>query len=84
MILGGPLAFGKKAALAKTFKVPPHYQLRINVQIWKIDSWDYERMIVLADGFQWETIWGHDDEGTALCGAGGEDDGAWKESIYNV
>lgn len=25
MIVGGPLAFGKGASLAKTFKLPPHY-----------------------------------------------------------
>lgn len=31
------------------------------MQLWKIDSWDNEKMQVFVDGWIWEAVWGvHD------------------------
>lgn len=40
--MGGYAAFGRRAVASKGFKVPPHYKLKINVQLWK-----YEMSITL-------------------------------------
>lgn len=34
-LVGGYAAFGTRATAKKGFKVPPHYKLKINVQLWK-------------------------------------------------
>jgi hypothetical protein len=52
-LVGGYGAFGKGATALKQLNLPPHYKLKVNVQLWKIDSWDNEVMFVLVDGFLW-------------------------------
>jgi hypothetical protein len=42
--VGGFNAFGRRATVAKTIRLPPHYKLKIKVQLWRIDSWDNEKM----------------------------------------
>ncbi|CAD8105868.1 unnamed protein product [Paramecium primaurelia] len=78
-LVGGYGAFGKGATALKQLTLPPHYKLKINVQLWKIDSWDNEIMFVLVDGFIWQAKW-HYSEGANLCGAAND----WKEAFYNI
>lgn len=41
-------------------------------------------MIVYADGYIWETLWGPTKNGSALCGSGGAGEDAWTEEIFNI
>jgi hypothetical protein len=61
-------------------RIPPHYKLKINVQLWKIQTWDNELMQVFVDGFLWETKWAYA-AGASICGAGKDN---WHEKLYNV
>jgi hypothetical protein len=80
-IVGGYNAFGRRATATKQIRVPPHFKLKLQVQLWKIDSWDNEKMQIYVDGFLWEARWGFSDGGTELCGAGGN---GYGEKIYDI
>jgi len=49
-MIGGYNIFGLKASAEKTFEIPPHHRLRLQMTIFKIDSWDNEWMYVKVDG----------------------------------
>jgi hypothetical protein len=34
-LFGGKAAFGKGTTAFKSIRLPPHYQVKVNVQLWK-------------------------------------------------
>lgn len=42
-MVGGYHVFGAQSALIKKFEMPPHYEMRIRLKFFKIDSWDNEQ-----------------------------------------
>ncbi|CAD8059213.1 unnamed protein product [Paramecium primaurelia] len=67
-LFGGYYAFGNKAIVSKLFKLPPHYQLKITFQFWKIDSWDNESVYLIAEDYKWSQDYIYY-QGTQLCGS---------------
>lgn len=41
-MVGGFNVFGARSGLVKQFNLPTHYQMRLRMKIFKIDSWDNE------------------------------------------
>ncbi|CAK72298.1 unnamed protein product (macronuclear) [Paramecium tetraurelia] len=65
-VFGGPKAFGKGAIVTKQFQLPPHFQIKIQVEVWKFDAWDTQRQFFYLDNYLWETMWTGSD-GTKRC-----------------
>lgn len=40
---------GSGGYITKTFKIPPHTRLRLQVLVYKVDSWDNEKFIIEVD-----------------------------------
>lgn len=79
---GGYNVFGTKAIAKKTFNLSGHKSLRLKVQLWKIDSWDYEELFIQVDGqIVWSKHYGWYDIGLPQCGAGHTN---WDELAINV
>jgi len=50
-LIGGYGNFGGGAKMTKTFtEIEKHTKLRIQLQVWKIDSWDNEEFFCIIDG----------------------------------
>lgn len=49
-MIGGFGVFGKNSALVKHFRLPPHYEMKLKLNLFKIDSWDKERFFISVDG----------------------------------
>lgn len=50
-VLGAYGNFGKGAATSRLVQgLPLHNAIRVKMQLWKLDSWDGESLIVAADG----------------------------------
>lgn len=83
-MIGGYNIFGKNAAIKKTISnLPKHSMVMIKMQVWKLDSWDYERIDLNVDGFNvWQdnlNYWGgyHN----VLCGVANT---SWNEQTIDV
>ncbi|CAD8154686.1 unnamed protein product [Paramecium pentaurelia] len=66
-LFGGYNAFGKDAIVSKLFKLPPHHQLKITFQFWKIDSWNAEFVYLIAEDYKWSQGYIYY-QGTQQCG----------------
>ncbi|CAD8200579.1 unnamed protein product [Paramecium octaurelia] len=55
-LVGGFRVMGTGGYITKTFQIPPHKNLRLQVVIYKIDSWDNEKFTIEVDDAQ---IWTH-------------------------
>ncbi|CAD8148346.1 unnamed protein product [Paramecium octaurelia] len=78
-LFGGFNVFGTNAIISKQFSLPPHYQIKVTLEFWKIDGWDDEFVYTIVDDTLWQKNyqwW----EGIALCGRGG----GWNEIVENV
>ncbi|CAD8205527.1 unnamed protein product [Paramecium pentaurelia] len=51
-LLGGQSLFGRDASVSLNFDLPKHTKVRIKLEFWKFDSWDYEWFKVFANGIQ--------------------------------
>ena len=51
-MLGGFGVFGQGASITKILTLPPHYQIDVSFNFFKIDSWDQESLLVYVDGIQ--------------------------------
>ena len=51
-LVGGFDIMGVGASAKKTFDIPSHKRIKIQSNIYKIDSWDGENMIVKVDGVE--------------------------------
>ena len=49
-MLGGFNMFGKGTILTKFITLPPHYLVRVNFNMFKINSWGDEDFVVYLDG----------------------------------
>jgi len=49
-MVGGFNIFGVGATAEKKFTIPSHKKLRLQMTIFKIDSWDDEWMMIKVDG----------------------------------
>ncbi|CAK61100.1 unnamed protein product (macronuclear) [Paramecium tetraurelia] len=67
-IIGGLKTFGTKSTATKLIKIPPHYKLKFNLQLWKIGEWENDVFSVYVDGVPWEMKWGFTEGGIRLCG----------------
>ncbi|CAD8148553.1 unnamed protein product [Paramecium pentaurelia] len=65
-VFGGPKVFGKGAIVTRQFQLPPHFQIKISVEVWKFDAWDTQRQFFYLDNYLWETMWTGSD-GTKRC-----------------
>lgn len=48
-LFGGYQLWGRGTYIQKTFTLPPHQKVRVQLQFWKIDSWDNERAALFAN-----------------------------------
>jgi len=79
-MIGGYGNFGAGAAMSRTFgHLPPHNQIRIKFQFWKIDSWDNEMFYCSVDGQKLEVFQGQYNAGVQLCGENSD----WKEEVID-
>ncbi|CAD8106310.1 unnamed protein product [Paramecium primaurelia] len=67
-IIGGLKTFGLKTTATKFIKLPPHYKLKFNIQLWKLGEWEKEVFSIYIDGVPWEMKWGFTEGGIRLCG----------------
>ncbi|CAD8134355.1 unnamed protein product [Paramecium octaurelia] len=65
-VFGGPKTFGKGAIVTRQFQLPPHFQIKVQVEVWKFDAWDTQRQFFYLDNYLWETMWTGSD-GTKRC-----------------
>ncbi|CAD8107342.1 unnamed protein product [Paramecium primaurelia] len=67
-LIGGFGVIGSGGYITKTFKIPPHTRLRLQVLVYKIDSWDNEKLIIEVDDAQiWTHVWSVDTDSN-YCG----------------
>ncbi|CAD8120114.1 unnamed protein product [Paramecium sonneborni] len=67
-LVGGFEVMGNGGYITKKFQIPPHTRLRLQVLLYKIDSWDDEKFIIEVDDAQ---IWTHSwfvDTDSYYCG----------------
>jgi len=80
-MVGGYGNFGVGASMQKTYtNLPPHTQVRIRFQFWRIDSWDNEMFYCTVDGTKMDVHQGNLSEGTQLCG----EVASWKEEVIDI
>ncbi|CAK80488.1 unnamed protein product (macronuclear) [Paramecium tetraurelia] len=72
-LFGGYQAFARQISVTKTFLLPPHFQVNLQLQYWKIDSWDAEFANIFVDyQLAWQQQYNYYD-GTQMCGGGWQD-----------
>ncbi|CAD8189326.1 unnamed protein product [Paramecium pentaurelia] len=72
-LFGDFSAFGRRVSASKTFELPPHSSINLQVQFWKIDSWDSEYGYIFVDyQIAWQKKYNYYD-GSSMCG------GNWNE-----
>jgi len=74
-VLGGYGTTGAGKWLEKTYDLStmPHDELRVSLDLLKLDSWDDESGSVMVDGKEvWARAFARH-EGVAICGSGNED-----------
>ncbi|CAD8148344.1 unnamed protein product [Paramecium octaurelia] len=76
-LFGGFNVFGNTTIISKQFFLPPHYQIRVTLEFWKIDSWDDEWFYIVVDDALQKKYY-HWDTGTEKCGGG------WNKAWYEV
>ncbi|CAK93056.1 unnamed protein product (macronuclear) [Paramecium tetraurelia] len=67
-LFGGYNSFGPNTTVSKHFSLPPHYQINVTFEFWKIDSWNAEYVYFFADDVSRQKQFLYDD-GTQLCGS---------------
>ena len=83
-IFGGYNQLGQNMVIGKTlFALPSHTKVKVKFQVWKIDSWDGERLSMYIDGSE---AWGHNFVGSEsilrdVCGNPGAQ---WIDYVLNV
>ncbi|CAK58841.1 unnamed protein product (macronuclear) [Paramecium tetraurelia] len=68
LLFVGYNAFGSRTTVSKIFTLPPHFKINLQLQFWKIDSWDNEIAQVYVDqqiGWQLAQF---GTQGTDICG----------------
>ncbi|CAK93030.1 unnamed protein product (macronuclear) [Paramecium tetraurelia] len=80
-MFGGFNAFGTNTIISKHFSLPPHYQIKVSLEFWKIDSWDAEYLYILIDDYV-SSRQCYFSVGTQLCGNSGRND--WLETIIPI
>lgn len=82
-LVGGYGKFGKGAVASKTFNTAAQAGLRLQVQLWKIDSWDGEELFVTMNGQKVYsiTLGLNDPQSASICG---NPNSAWMERIIDV
>ncbi|CAD8116402.1 unnamed protein product [Paramecium sonneborni] len=68
-LFGGYNAFGMNTIVLKQFNLPPHYQINITLEFWKIDCWDYDTAYIITENTQWSKSYTCK-QGNQLCGGG--------------
>ncbi|CAD8147443.1 unnamed protein product [Paramecium octaurelia] len=69
MLFGGHYVFGANSLASRQFILPPHYNVKIQLRFWKIDSWDGEFFQLIADHYvKIFQFWPND--GGDYCGRG--------------
>ncbi|KAM3141453.1 hypothetical protein pb186bvf_006571 [Paramecium bursaria] len=84
-VVGGPKSFGKGAVASKEFKnLPPHFQVKVNLQLWKFDEWDETLVILDIDGSYWNTVWSPSQTLTKICDTPSNKVGQYKQDVEFV
>lgn len=78
-LLGGYNILGAGSALVKQISVPPHQDISMRFEFFKIDSWDNEVFFVYVDGTPVYNSSFAYNLGTFVCGVGG-----WHDSLIAV
>ncbi|CAD8141140.1 unnamed protein product [Paramecium pentaurelia] len=66
-IFGGYTTFGVGTAVYQLFYLPPHYQIRIKLNFWKLGCWENERLYIIIDELVWQQQFTCS-QGTSQCG----------------
>ncbi|CAD8096037.1 unnamed protein product [Paramecium sonneborni] len=82
-ILGGFGILGVGASAKKQFIIPNHKRLRLQIVLYKIDSWDNEKIFILVDNVEiWSTVWNHANEAN-FCGQDWTDQKQYVDIIFD-
>ncbi|CAD8166151.1 unnamed protein product [Paramecium pentaurelia] len=70
ILFGGYQNFDNNQFIAKTFELPPHYQVAIKFSFWRIDQWDdHDHFSIYQDNVQIHNDqYSNHDSSTNLCG----------------
>ncbi|CAD8198461.1 unnamed protein product [Paramecium octaurelia] len=68
-IFGGRFVFNSQTVITKTFILPPHYKLKIELNFWRLDPWNSFFYIVFVNGEKAISN-NPNSSGTEICGSG--------------